>query len=133
MNVSASQLQDLNISSQHGELQWMYITNDYCKNIIIANCYRPHAGDVKHFITLLEDRLITLDMQKNDIFVLGDFNIDFSTVNCDKLKRLRTLFEQYGFNQKINLQDMVSLRTACWMLFSLILTLFPILEYVILI
>ena len=78
LDASYLLLKESNISTQHGEIQWLSIQNDYCKNIIIANCYRPPSGKVENFVNLLERNLLTLDKQKNDIFVIGDLNIDFS-------------------------------------------------------
>ena len=75
--------------------------NEYCKDIIIANCYRPPSGTIDNFIKILEFRLNQIDLSKNDVFVIGDLNIDFSITTCNNVKKLKSMLEQLGFIQII--------------------------------
>ena len=49
-----------------------------CRKIIYTCIYRPPSGKVPPFIEILDDFLETTDGNTHDIFIGGDFNIDFS-------------------------------------------------------
>ena len=88
-NVSDYALQHLNESTQHGEFQWLLVKNNHCKNIVIANCYRPPSGNIDIFIKSIETKLSTIDRGKNDVFLTGDINIDLNNNVCNSTKLLK--------------------------------------------
>ena len=100
-NVLQYAFQNLNESSQNGEMQWLLVKNKHCKNIIIVNCYRPPAGNVSAFIKTLETKLLGIDRGKYDVFVTGDMNIDLINNNCNNSKLLKSSMEELGFSQYI--------------------------------
>ena len=99
--VSPITYQHLNISTQHAEKQWLSFKNKFCKDIIVATCYRPPTGNIEQFINTLENSITTLNLQKNYVFILGDMNLDLSLTNCNDSKKLKSTFEQLGFIQLI--------------------------------
>ena len=83
----------LNRSVPYIESQWIEIINPNSKNIIITNMYRPPDGDISDFITTLETAMENLDFTKNEIFLMGDFNIDYLDNADEKTKKLKTLLK----------------------------------------
>ena len=77
LNWSLNSFQTHNRNSNSIEIQWVEIINDKCKNCIIGNGYRPPDGRVGDFLDYLEDVLNDIDLNKFDVFLMGDFNIDF--------------------------------------------------------
>ena len=91
----------LNISNNYLEIQWIEIENKHCRNFIIANVYRPPDGNVKEFIDHLEASLNLLDLTKNDIFIMGDFHLDYFDNKIHGVKELKITLQQFGFAQHI--------------------------------
>ena len=54
-----------------------------------------------NFVKKLEDSLNTLDIDRYDIFVLVDINIDIALNDCPNTKLVINMFQQLGFKQLI--------------------------------
>ena len=76
--------------------------NYKCKNFLIANGYRPRDGNVTDFLTYVENSFNEIDFTKLDVFLMGDFNIDYLDKKSDNTKRLKRLLKQFGMDQFIN-------------------------------
>ena len=63
--------------NEHVEAQWLYFHNRQCKDMVVCNIYRPPNGDLKKAITYWDDCLKTLNLSKINLFLLGDFNINY--------------------------------------------------------
>ena len=100
-NVSNTKFSHLNVTSRHAEIQWIHITNDHCKDIILVNCYRPPTGDVENFVNNLEEGLAVLDLNRFDIFVLGDMNVDLAQKNSGDVKLISSMLQHFGLLQII--------------------------------
>ena len=83
---SCEQLGELDLVSEHIEAQWLYVHRQNCKDIISCNIYRPPNGDLKKAIEYLENCLTTLNLHKVDLFLVGDFNINYKNKRSPNYK-----------------------------------------------
>ena len=104
----------LNKSENYIENQWIEITNNFSKNFIIVNIYRPPDGNIKEFKDYIEAALSSLDLTKFDVFLMGDFNLDYIDNKLPGVKDLKLLFKQHGFSQFIKSPTRYSaVKNAC--------------------
>ena len=67
----------------------------------IASLYRPPRGKVQNCIDKLTEILSRNELAKDEIWILGDYNVDYlQRANHDLLKFV-TLFKQFGCVQLI--------------------------------
>ena len=99
---SCEPLVDLDVSNEWMEAQWIYIHRPDCKNIIICNVYRPPSGDLKKAIVYLENCLKTINMEKVNIFVMGDFNVNYKNKRSPEYKKLHFFAQTNTLSQCIN-------------------------------
>ena len=92
----------LDRSENYLEIQWIEIINENCRNFILANAYRPPDGDITDFKDFLEAALNSIDLTKFDLFLIGDFNLDYFDNKIAGVKDLKTLIKQFGISQLIN-------------------------------
>ena len=90
-----------NRSCKDSEIQWVHVKNRYTKDFIILNLYRPPLGNIENFIDMLDNTISTLEIDKYDIFVMGDFNINMNNTSCSNARSLRNRMKALGFNQLI--------------------------------
>ena len=74
----------------------------HSKDIIYCNIYRPPSGKLKYFLDYLEGCLARINTDKNDIFIMGDINVDYSNKNTANNKKLSFFIKSNQFEQKIN-------------------------------
>ena len=91
-----------NRSNKDIEVQWIYIPNKFSKDSLILNLYRPPAGNVESFIETLENTLSVIEIEKFDVFVMGDFNVNIANANCGHARSLKTNMRLLGLKQLIN-------------------------------
>ena len=96
INYSTHSLSIFNASCQNIECQWVKIIQENQRNIVIANLYRPPQGNVKKFVDYLEGVVENLDLDKEDLILLGDFNIDFLGKKSNDFKQIALLLGQIG-------------------------------------
>ena len=61
------------------------------KTILVCNLYKPPQGNIDNFIGLLEEQLVSLDLNKSEVTLMGDFNIDIKEkLNENSKKKLLT-------------------------------------------
>ena len=99
--ASCEYLEDLSASNEHIEAQWIYIHRPNCKNVIMCNVYRPPSGNLKKAVKYLEDCLKTLNLNKIDLFLLGDFNINYKNKRSPDFKKLYFFTQSNGLTQYI--------------------------------
>ena len=56
--------------------------------MVIVNIYRPPQGNIELFIESLEIRLSNLNLDRVELFIMGDFNIDFLEKNNTNYKKI---------------------------------------------
>ena len=101
VNYSDSALSHMNKSSKNIELQWVLLKNK-CKDIVIANVYRPPSGNIEYFCEHLNNSLNSIDTVKKEVFILGDFNIDMMKKSDKGSKDLIRIMNGFGLKQLIN-------------------------------
>ena len=94
-------LADLNVSNENIEAQWVMIHRAHCKDIISCNIYRPPTGDLKKAILYLEECLLTLNLSKINLFVMGDMNVDYKNKSAPNFKKLNFFFKSNGLEQHV--------------------------------
>ena len=99
---SCEPIEELNAVNEYVEAQWLYFHKQNCKDIVICNIYRPPSGDLKKFINYLEDSLKTLNMGKINLFLMGDFNINYKNKSSPEFKKINFFVQANGLNQLIN-------------------------------
>ena len=52
--------------------------------MVIGNIYRPPQGNIDNFTQVLEDTLNSIDLNRTELYLMGDFNIDMLDKNFDK-------------------------------------------------
>ena len=90
-NDLASGVQVLgNLETLNADLkaQWIEIERDRARNILICNIYRPPTGNVKAALTTLNNKLSQVRWSRKDLFILGDFNIDYKNKTAPAYKKL---------------------------------------------
>ena len=92
LHIDTSKYMDLNLSNCNIELQWAIIIRPHTKSILIGNIYRPPDGNVNEGIDLLNEsmRQIT-DLDKYEILILGDFNVDYDGGKKDPVGNNETI------------------------------------------
>ena len=90
-----------NGSNRHIECQWVSIKQNHNKLILIGNIYRPPQGDIDVFITYIENVLNDIELESIELFLMGDFNIDFLDKKDSKCKKLIDLIRPFGLRQLI--------------------------------
>ena len=96
INYSTHSLCMFNVSCQNVECHWVKIIQENQRNIVIANIYRPPQGNVKKFVDYLEGVIENLDLDREDLILLGDLNIDFMDKKSSDFKQIDSLLSQIG-------------------------------------
>ena len=93
---------DLNLSSADLEMQWLQISLQNVRPIVIINVYRPLQGDYKKCCTALMDVFAKADLKDNtDFFLLGDFDIDMYSKDAASTRELAFTTAVLGLKQQI--------------------------------
>ena len=71
-------LKHLNSSSKDLEMMWVKLSLENVRPIVIVTVYRPPQGSYKQCCDLISEAFDRADLKDNsDIFLLGDFNINY--------------------------------------------------------
>ena len=101
-NYSDSKLSWLNRSDNNIEIQWILLTPSNQRNIVIANLYRPPQGNIKVFLETLTNMLNEVGTDKQDVFLIGDVNIDYNSNDDVHTKTLKDCIRSNGLTQLIS-------------------------------
>lgn len=94
-----SSREDINALTVERQIEICAIES-YILKMIIITIYRPPLGNFAIFLDTVSNILQTISNLKHQVFILGDFNVDFlkeSTIRGDTLD----LFHSYGLNSLI--------------------------------
>ena len=105
-NYSDSKLSWLNRSDNNIEIQWILLKPSNQRNIVIANLYRPPQRNIKVFLETLT-MLNEVDTDKQDVFLIGDVNIDYNSNDDVHTKTLKDFIRSNGLTQ------LISVSTRC--------------------
>ena len=91
-----------NITSNDIECLWLEIKMKNTRNIVIGVIYRPPNGNVQVFTERLTDIANDITTVNNiDLFILGDFNINYLEKNSAEFKLLRNFENLTNLKQYI--------------------------------
>lgn len=90
LNIIDTEVKIHNRSNNNVESQWLELSLPHQRRIIIGSIYRPPDGSVLAFTEYLIEVIDNLDGgKKQDIFILGDFNINYSDKFSAAMKHLK--------------------------------------------
>ena len=99
LNYTTNTLAHLNTSQNYMENVWFEINRAKAKNMVICVLYRPPSGDIQRFCNHLTEQVNSIIENRNvELFVLGDFNINFNKKNDPDVRKL------------VNFQDLTTLK-----------------------
>ena len=98
---SCEPLEELDTVSEHIEAQWLYFHRQHCKDMVLCNIYRPPNGDLKKAIDYLDICLKTLNLSKINLFLLGDYNINYKNKGSPNYKKFNFFVQANGLSQHI--------------------------------
>ena len=101
INYSTHALSMYNISCINVECQWVRIIKKKQRNVVIGNVYRPPQGKVKNFVDYIEGVMENLNLDCEDIILMGDFNIDFLDKTSSEYKQMNSLMRHAGLDAYI--------------------------------
>ena len=97
-----TELQELNLSSETIEMGWLLIRNPHQRRIIIGSIYRSPQANIKNFTDTLTDTINRLAVnESSDIFILGDFNVNYADSRNPARKNLTDFEALTGLKQLI--------------------------------
>ena len=89
LKFSDTKHSDLNTSCADLEMQWLETDLVNVRPIVIVNVYRPPQGDPKRACKLITEAFMKASLKDNaEIYLLGDFNIDFDDKKSTAFKEL---------------------------------------------
>ena len=101
LNCDVNKWERYNISNCDVELQVVEFHREKARNILFLNVYRPPNGNVENMVNCLNLALTNIPrLDRKDIVVMGDFNVNMSSYNIEKRKLTR-------FGQLNNLEQLV--------------------------
>ena len=86
-------------STKDLEIQWLRITHQNAKNILLANLYRPPAGKLNQAIKTLGKGLTSLKRQNEEVVILGD--VDYANKKSLAFKKIQFFEKVNSLDQKI--------------------------------
>ena len=111
IKYSDSELKHLNVSSKDLEMMWVKVSIQNVRPIVIVNIYRPPQGDCKKCCELISEAFDRVDLKDNtDIFMLGDFNVDYLDKKTPAYKELDFTTKSLGLKQLITSATRIAFR-----------------------
>ena len=103
ITFSQDGLTGYNCSSKDIECCWLQIINSNAKDMLLCVVYRPPTGNVGNFCDTLSSTMEEIGNNTNkEIFILGDFNINYLDKNDVNTKILLQMELNIGLRQVIN-------------------------------
>ena len=91
-----------NSSTKDLEVQWLRVTRDNAKNLIVANVYRPPAGKLNSAIKTLGKNINHLKKPNEEMVIMGDFNVDYKNKKSPNFKAIKFFERAHSLDQNIN-------------------------------
>ena len=114
LTYSQSRLQQYNISNKDLECCWVQLNRSEATDILVCALYKPPAGNVKNVYDMLISTLDEIGKNfKKEIFVLGDFNVNY--INKDDINTKRLLQFETIVCLKLQYRDFSEQHQKCFM------------------
>ena len=93
---------ECNYIHDHIEVQTMLICRPMRRRKLILNVYRPPGVHRQSFIDKIETILDKFDVDNIDVYIGGDFNIDFGKPDDDKFSEMETFLNSNNYKPLID-------------------------------
>ena len=90
-----------NVSTKDIEIQWLRITRNRAKDILLGNLYRPPNGKLGQAINALEIGLTLLKRINDEVVIIGDINVDYKNKKSPNYKQINFFEKANSLDQKI--------------------------------
>ena len=101
LNLDCHLLHQLSQTNDDIEVMTLRCVYGYGKKIYVLSVYRPPAGSIENFITVLTNIVIDQSLVESELWILGDLNIDFLKRDDPKTKKLIDFLRLTGLTQHI--------------------------------
>ena len=103
----------LNVSCKDVEMSWLALEITNLRPIVVVMVYRPPQGDHKRCNTLINEAFERANLKDNtEIYLLGDFNVDFNDKHSAKTKDLDFTTRALGLTQLVKTDTRTALRNG---------------------
>ena len=92
------------LNTDENECLWIRISRPKCKPIFLYCVYRPPNSDLTNFISTIQNSIENIGLKNSDIILLGDFNVDFTTVKRKSNPARKTLM---NFVRSMDLNQLI--------------------------
>ena len=96
-----SLIMDQCITTPDVELQVIKLMQPVHKNRHVINLYRPPNGNIDLFFDILENLFLNLNLSEKEIWLMGDFNLNYLKRSDNYTKRAIEFARIYGLKQLI--------------------------------
>ena len=101
----------LNISCKDLEMMWLALEIPNLRPIVVVIIYRPPQGDHKKCNSIINEAFERANLKDNtEIFMLGDFNVDFKDKQSNKTRELDFLSRSLNLVQLVKEDTRTSIR-----------------------
>ena len=95
-------LDNLCVSNEHVEAQWILIHRPQSRNICVCNLYRPPNSNLVKTISYLEKCIQSLNLSKTEVILLGDLNVNYVNKSSPSYKKFNFFAKSMGLIQHIS-------------------------------
>ena len=111
LKYSDTKYEQLNVSCKDIEMLWVALEIKNMRSIVVVTIYRPPQGDSKRCNKLLNEAFEKANLKDNaEIFLLGDFNINYRDKKASRTKELEFTARSLGLSQIIKADTRISRR-----------------------
>ena len=111
IQFSDTKFKNMNKSSKDLEMMWLDVNLFNVRPIVVITAYRPPQGNCKRGCELLSEAFYEANLKDNtDIFLLGDFNINFDDKKTVTYRELDFTTQSLGLRQLINQPTRIAFR-----------------------
>ena len=113
IKYSDTKYKNLNVSCKDLEMLWIKLCLKNVRPIVVVSIYRPPQGSHVKCCELISDAFERADLKNNaDIFMLGDFNINFMDKVSPAFRELDFTSRALGLRQLIDTSTRTALRNG---------------------
>ena len=103
IHYSTKELEKHNCSTEDMEVLWFRVICQISKDANIGIIYRPPQGNVQVFVDKLTEIVNDINIDnKSEIYVVGDFNINYLNNHANDTKKMKTFEHLTGLKQVID-------------------------------